>query len=117
MIAIRDRQVDKLMNKFGWIYFVLGNFLLFSYCSIHALQALDFVKTAFGKYLWLLTRVVSNLLKAFGEWIFMIGLIGVCKRYIQSYPSLLKNLVVLAMPFYLTHQQIAVRYADNLNVY
>ena len=110
MIAINDRQVEKSMMKFGWIYFVLGNFLLFGYCFVDALHTLEFVKTAFGKYLWLMTRVLSGFLRAFGEWIFMIGLIGVCNRYIQNYPSFLKKLVALAMPFYLTHLQIVVRY-------
>ena len=57
---------------------------------------------------WVFERVLSPFLRCYGEWLFMIGLLGLCRRYVRGYPDFLKTLVLIAMPFYLTHQQVLV---------
>ena len=114
MVAASHRRVEESMKAFGWIYFALGNLLLFGHCCIKQLEMSDIPTPLSENYEWLLTGVLSNLVRAHGEWILMIGLLGVSSRYVKNYPNNLKKLVEISMPFYLTHQQIVVRLHGGL---
>ena len=48
------------------------------------------------------------LLRGFSEWLFIIGVYGVTRQLVTRPPPGLARLSELAMPFYLTHQQILV---------
>ena len=57
-----------------------------------------------------IVRVVAlfYFLRGFSEWLFILGVYGVTRQLVTAPPPGLARLSELAMPFYLTHQQILV---------
>ena len=66
MVAASHRRVEESMKAFGWIYFTLGNLLLFGHCCIKHLEMLDFPTSLPENNEWLLAAVLSDLLRALG---------------------------------------------------
>jgi hypothetical protein len=106
LAAIEDRGVEASMTKFGWIYLIIGIIETFVYISTFAIVEIEPVKSAVAAFPWLFTRVFRGLFRGFGEWMILIGVIGVSQRHIHRYPTILKTLVQMAMPFYVTHEQV-----------
>ena len=111
MSAADDNLKPIMTSRFSWICFLLGNIFIIVYCSLVQLIGEEPMKTALLGIEWLVTRLANGFLRAFGEWLFMIGLLGICRNHIDNYSDALKKLVEIAMPFYLTHQQILVRHS------
>ena len=57
---------------------------------------------------WDWPRLFFYLLRGFSEWLFILGVYGVTRQLVTRPPPGLARLSELAMPFYLTHQQILV---------
>ena len=53
-------------------------------------------------------RAVFYFLRGFSEWLFIIGVYGVTRQLVTRPLPGLARLSELAMPFYLTHQQLLV---------
>ena len=51
---------------------------------------------------------VFYFLRGFSEWLFILGVYGVTRQLVTAPPPGLARLSELAMPFYLTHQQLLV---------
>ena len=109
MTAADDHLIGDSMTRFGWIYFIFGNVSILLYCIFGQIITLVPMKSAIVGFSWVFSRLLSGLFRGFGEWLFMIGLIGICRRHILKYPNILKKLVLIAMPFYVIHQQVLVR--------
>ena len=108
MIALNEFDLHKSLVDFGWIYFLLGNVLLMGYCSIENILTFDSLKSTPTDYYWILAYFVPGVLRSVGGWLILIGNLGVAGKLMTYYPEVLKNLVEMAMPFYLNHMQILV---------
>ena len=110
MAAVVNDLVWLNMSRFSWLYFVLGNILITIYCVLGQLKTEPPLKPVIDSLglQWLFDRLLYAFLRCYGEWLFMIGLLGLCRRYVRGYPNFLKKLVLIAMPFYVTHQQVLV---------
>ena len=60
-----------------------------------------------GQWIMWVVRVFY-FLRGFSEWLFTIGVYGVTRQLVTAPPPGLARLSELAMPFYLTHQQLLV---------
>lgn len=56
-----------------------------------------------GPYIWLF-----YFLRGFAEWLFIIGTYGVCREVFTTTYSWIPVFSEIAMPFYLTHQQVLI---------
>ena len=61
------------------------------------------------EYPWMVW--IFYLLRGFSEWLFIIGVYGVLRELVTAPLPGLAKLSELAMPFYLTHQQILIAIA------
>ena len=112
MAAVANDVVWSNMTHFGWLYYVLGNVFIIVHCVLAQLKTEPPLKPLIDSLglQWVFDRVLYALLRCFGEWLFMIGLLGLCRRYVRGYHNILKTLVLIAMPFYVIHLQVVVNY-------
>lgn len=103
MIAADGHGIKNSMERFAIVYFIIGNIIL----GIYVAASLDYFNVALN-IKWTITVLLKGIARGFGEWIFMLGLISVLRKYIKVYPSWLSRLVEIAMPFYVMHQQILI---------
>ena len=61
--------------------------------------------------------VIIFIFRGFAEWMFIIGVYGVTRELVTRPFSWLPALSQLAMPFYLTHQQVLIIIAAGASWY
>jgi len=103
IITAADQSGMKDVLKMGrWLYLVLGLVLCIPYCFLWNLDPLipDSYKIPY--------RMAKGIWRAAGEWTFVLGSYAVIRELVTSQYSHLGLLSQMAMPFYLTHQQVLV---------
>ena len=96
MVSFKDR--------IGWVTFFNNTF---SGTVLVALYSVRFLVD--GEYPWVVW--IFYFLRGFSEWLFIIGVYGVLRELVTAPLPGLNKLSELAMPFYLTHQQILIAIA------
>jgi len=95
--AADDYCMRDIIKKGRWFYFIIGILNLFLYSSKFIYEnSYPELKLLF--FFW----------RGFAEWIFIIGVYGVFREVFTKSYSWLSFLSELAMPFYLTHQQVLI---------
>ena len=94
--------MDSNPMEFNMQYLHFGNFP-----GLLCLSVYSTVGILYYDY-WDWPRLFFYLLRGFSEWLFIIGVYGVTRQLVTRPPPGLARLSELAMPFYLTHQQILV---------
>ena len=80
---------------------------MFSFPGLLCLSVYSTVGILYYDY-WDWPRLFFYLLRGFSEWLFIIGVYGVTRQLVTRPLPGLARLSELAMPFYLTHQQLLV---------
>ena len=80
---------------------------MFSFPGLLCLSVYSTVGFLYYDY-WAWPRLFFYLLRGFSEWLFIIGVYGVPRQLVTAPLPGLARLSELAMPFYLTHQQLLV---------
>ena len=98
-ITAADDVIKDCLRKGRWIYFIVG-VTLATLCSVFTsgiipvTQIYQYVPLAF--------------FNGFSKWLVIIGIYGVTRNAVKSSHRYLEYLSSIAMPFYLTHQQVLV---------
>ena len=95
--AADDHGMKEVIKKGRWWNLIIGTLILTIYAGNFLLEGV-FAYSEFFFY----------FLRGFAEWLFIIGIFGVFREVFTKTWSWIPVLSELAMPFYLTHQQILV---------
>ena len=98
LTAADGHGIKEVIKKGKWWYFVSGTIVLFVYTG-----CVMYIRPLLFLPLYLL---VTGLLRGFGEWLFILGSYAVCRDIITKTYHWISVLSVIAMPYYLTHQQV-----------
>jgi hypothetical protein len=102
--ASEDTILKGLMEKYRWIYFMIG--LMF--CNLFSFLGI-YLQVATPKRNWLfLFGIAYSLCRGLGLWMFILGSLGLARKNIITNYSWIAPLREIAMPFYVTHQQVLV---------
>jgi len=91
--AADELGMKEVIRKGRWFNFIIGTIVLIVYGG-------NFLV---GPYIWLF-----YFLRGFAEWLFIIGTYGVCREVFTTTYSWIPVFSEIAMPFYLTHQQVLI---------
>ena len=102
LAATDDHGMKKVIKKGRWWNLILGTLILTVYSAKFLLEGWF----PYGEFFF-------YFLRGFAEWLFLIGIYGVFREAFTKSWSWIPLLSELAMPFYLTHQQILVPIAAS----
>jgi len=101
--AAEEHGLKDVLHRGRWFYLVAG--CLFSGVKSWMFQLEEVLSD--GPYHWTY-GIINGTIKAFGEWLFVLGAYAVARTAFTSQYRHLPLLNQVAMPFYLTHQQVLV---------
>jgi len=101
--AAEEHGLKDVLHRGRWFYLVAG-------CVLSGIKSWIFkMEQALrdGPYYWTY-QITNGTTRAFGEWLFVLGAYAVARTAFTSQYRHLPLLNQVAMPFYLTHQQVLV---------
>ena len=109
-VKAADKHIQPIIDIWPWTYFTIGTGLCTGYGllipAINQPEAFYFLNPY-------LRSAINGFVRGFGQWLFLIGVIGVMGQNFTETRKWHKTLREMAMPFYVIHLQVLVALASG----